>query len=68
MKDISNFFYHFKPDEKILSSSFLPTGLSNINYHIITEQQHYLLKCYRNALPIEQLLAQKQLAAKNLLR
>jgi len=66
MKDISNFFYHFKPDEKILSSSFLPTGLSNINYHIITEQQHYLLKCYRNALPVEQLLAQKQLAAKNI--
>lgn len=66
MKDISDFFYHFKPDEKILTSSFLPTGLSNINYHIITEQQHYLLKCYHNILPITQLLAQKQLAKKNI--
>jgi len=66
MEDISDFFYHFKPDEKIIKSSFLPTGLSNINYHIITEQQHYLLKCYRNPLPIEQLLAQKQLAKKDI--
>jgi len=66
MENISDFFYHFKPDEKILKSSFLPAGLSNINYHIITEQQHYLLKCYRNALPIPQLQAQTQLANKNI--
>lgn len=66
MEEVSDFFYHFKPDEKILKATFLPTGLSNINYHIITEQQHYLLKCYRNALPIAQLLAQKQLAKKDI--
>ena len=34
MEEISDFFYHFKPDEKILKATFLPTGLSNINYHI----------------------------------
>ena len=66
MEELSNFFYHFKPDEKILKTSFLPTGLSNINYHIITEQHDYLLKCYRNTLPTEQLLAQKQLAKKDI--
>jgi len=66
MEDISDFFYHFKPDEKIVKATFLPTGLSNINYHVITEQQQYLLKCYRNALPIAQLLAQKQLAQKEI--
>ena len=66
MPDISDIFYHFKPDEKILKASYLPNGLSNINYQVITEQGDYLLKCYRNSLPLAQLLAQTQLAQKNI--
>ncbi|SFC53907.1 phosphotransferase [Pseudoalteromonas denitrificans] len=55
-------FNHFRPQEKILKSIFLSNGLSNMNYHIITDKQHYLLKCYRNRLPLEQLNAQNELA------
>ena len=52
----------YLPQESVQSLTYQPQGLSNDNYCLVTDKHTYLLKFYRQALPVAQLKTQQALS------